>query len=90
MHLFQLPGLVSVSWGSCGLLSVPRARSLCCGVYVHLSPLTACTLSRGLFVLLLVLPEGGVRCPSLYAFPLSAPQSRPFDLLIFETMWYES
>ena len=65
VHVSQLPGLVSASWALCALVS-----SHC-----------LCSLSPGLFVPLAVPQESCVRCPSLYASPLSAPQSCPLSWL---------
>ena len=63
VHLFQLPGLVSVSWGLYALVSCQRLHSL----------------SWELLVLLAVPQESCVCCPSLCTSPLSAPQSCPLS-----------
>ena len=65
VHLFQLPGLVSVLRGLYALVPSQCLHSL----------------SRELLVLLAVPQESCVCCPSLYTSPLSAPWSCPLSWL---------
>ena len=85
----------SLGWSLCRGARVDLFRSpvpaLCVAGCMCTCLLSLPALCHGDYLLFFRLfREGGVRCTSLYAFPLSAPQSRPFDLLIFETIWDES
>ena len=76
------PSAHSASRGLCALVSAPCACLLRLGVYVHLFRLAACTLCPGVYFFFFPLcREGRLRCPSLHASPLSAPQSRPLHRL---------
>ena len=66
---------------ACTWSQFPRPASASRG-YVNLFHLTACTLCRGGYLFFFWLCwKGCMHCPSLYASPLSAPQSRPLHRL---------
>lgn len=88
VHLLQLPGLVSASWGSVNLFQVPMPILCATGfMYTCFHSLPALCLRDYLFFQLC--REGCVNCPGLYASALSASQSCSlypvcFHFLIFK------
>ena len=74
-----------VVWSGSGFPCPPSV----CGLYVHLFPLTA-SLCHGHYLFFFQLcREGCVRCPRLYACPLSAPQSGSLHRLCFHFLIFK-